>query len=205
MSGLRGPLVESALHQLSDFFVLIRRAQPPAVPGFQGCGDSKADLSRRRKRAARFEGAPGKPAGKTQGRTGRPVQHPCQRSAARVLRMDEQGLGRSGNCRLSLERYAMTKPVNRMRPVHPGEVLREEFLRPLGLSVNPLAGELRVPATRIHEIVNERRGITADTAVRLARYFDTSAEVWLNLQTAYDPKTLPTLADIERRVTPRAV
>ncbi|MGE0487478.1 MAG: HigA family addiction module antitoxin [Gammaproteobacteria bacterium] len=99
----------------------------------------------------------------------------------------------------------MTKPVNRMRPVHPGEVLREEFLRPLGLSVNPLAGELRVPATRIHEIVNERRGITADTAVRLARYFDTSAEVWLNLQTAYDPKTLPTLADIERRVTPRAV
>lgn len=98
----------------------------------------------------------------------------------------------------------MTKPVNRMRPVHPGEILREEFLRPLGLSVNALAGELRVPATRIHEIVNERRGITADTAVRLARYFDTSPEVWLNLQTAYDLKTLPTLAEIERRVTPRA-
>ena len=98
----------------------------------------------------------------------------------------------------------MTKPVNRMRPVHPGEVLREEFLRPLGLSVNALAGELRVPSTRIHEIVNERRGITADTAVRLARYFDTSPEVWLNLQTAYDLKTLPTLAEIERRVTPRA-
>ena len=98
----------------------------------------------------------------------------------------------------------MTKPVNRMRPVHPGEILREEYLRPLGLSVNALAGELRVPATRIHEIVNERRSITADTAVRLARYFDTSPEVWLNLQTAYDLKTLPTLAEIERQVAPRA-
>ena len=98
----------------------------------------------------------------------------------------------------------MAKPVNRMRPVHPGEILREEFLRPLGLSVNALAGELWVPATRIHEIVNERRGITADTAVRLARYFDTSPEFWLNLQTAYDLKTLPTLAEIERRITPRA-
>ncbi len=98
----------------------------------------------------------------------------------------------------------MTKSVNRMRPVHRGEILREEFLRPLGLSVNALAGELRVPATRIHEIVNERRGITAGTAVRRARYFDTSPEVWLNLQTAYDLKTRPTLAEIERRVTPRA-
>lgn len=97
----------------------------------------------------------------------------------------------------------MTKPVNRMRPVHPGEILREEFLPPLGLSVNALAGELRVPATRIHEIVNERRSITTDTAVRLGRYFDTSPEVWLNLQTAYDLKTLSTLAEIERRVTPR--
>jgi addiction module HigA family antidote len=98
----------------------------------------------------------------------------------------------------------MSKPINRMRPVHPGEILREEFLRPLGLSVNALAGELRVPATRIHEIVNERRGITVDTAVRLARYFDTSPEVWLNLQTAYDLKSLPTLEEIQRRVTPRA-
>jgi addiction module HigA family antidote len=91
-----------------------------------------------------------------------------------------------------------------MRPVHPGEILREEFLHPLGLSVNALAGELGVPATRIHEIVNERRGITVDTVVRLARYFDTSPEVWLNLQTAYDLKTLPTLEEIQRRVTPRA-
>ncbi len=65
----------------------------------------------------------------------------------------------------------MTHPVNRMRPVHPGEVLREDYLVPLGLSVNALAVALGVPATRIHEIVKERRAVTADTAARLARYF----------------------------------
>lgn len=63
------------------------------------------------------------------------------------------------------------RPVNRMRPVHPGEVLREEFLAPLGLSVHALAGALMVPATRIREIVKERRAVTADTAERLARHF----------------------------------
>ncbi len=65
----------------------------------------------------------------------------------------------------------MKLPVNRMRPVHPGEILREDFLTPLGLSANGLAVALSVPATRIHEIVNERRGISADKAERLARYF----------------------------------
>ncbi|CAO3406272.1 HigA family addiction module antitoxin [Azospirillum largimobile] len=64
---------------------------------------------------------------------------------------------------------------------HPGEVLREEFLVPLDLSAHALALALRVPATRIGEIVNERRGITADTALRLARYFGTTPELWLNL------------------------
>lgn len=73
-----------------------------------------------------------------------------------------------------------------MRPVHPGEVLREDFLVPLNLSPNALARELRVPATRIHEIVNERRSITAETAIRLARFFSTSAELWMNLQSSYD-------------------
>ncbi len=63
----------------------------------------------------------------------------------------------------------MTRPVNRMRPVHPGEILREDFLMPLGMSVNALATALGVPATRIHEIVKERRAVTADTAQRLAR------------------------------------
>ena len=73
-----------------------------------------------------------------------------------------------------------------MRPVHPGEVLREEFLGPYGLSVNALALALRVPATRIHEIVKERRAVTADTALRLARYFGSDALSWMNLQASYD-------------------
>jgi addiction module HigA family antidote len=92
---------------------------------------------------------------------------------------------------------------NGMRPVHPGEVLREEFLVPLEMSVNALSLALSVPATRMHEIVNERRGITADTAYRLARYFDTTPEFWMNLQTTYDLKTLPTRAEIDRKVEPR--
>ncbi|KVD24657.1 hypothetical protein WI80_24415 [Burkholderia ubonensis] len=92
---------------------------------------------------------------------------------------------------------------NGMRPIHPGEILREEFLTPLEMSVNALALALNVPATRLHEIVKERRGITADTAYRLARYFDTSPEFWLNLQATYDLKTLPTRNEIDRKVEPR--
>ncbi|RQS16448.1 addiction module antidote protein, HigA family [Burkholderia sp. Bp9002] len=90
-----------------------------------------------------------------------------------------------------------------MRPIHPGEILREEFLAPLEMSVNALALALNVPATRLHEIVKERRGITADTAYRLSRYFDTSPEFWLNLQATYDLKTLPTRSEIDRKVEPR--
>jgi len=71
-------------------------------------------------------------------------------------------------------------------PVHPGEMLREEFMKPLGISINGLAKELRVPVTRISEIVNERRGITADTALRLARHFGTSADFWMNIQKDYE-------------------
>jgi addiction module HigA family antidote len=97
------------------------------------------------------------------------------------------------------------KPVNNMRPVHPGEILREDFLIPLEMSVNALALALNVPATRLHEIVKERRGITADTAFRLSRYFDTTPEFWMNLQTAYDLKVLPTRKEIERKVEPRVV
>jgi addiction module HigA family antidote len=99
----------------------------------------------------------------------------------------------------------MARPTNRMRGVHPGEVLREDFLVPLGLSVNALAHDLDVPATRIHEIVKERRSITADTAARLARYFGGDAASWLALQASYDLKTLPTRAEIERRVKARPV
>jgi antitoxin HigA-1 len=98
----------------------------------------------------------------------------------------------------------MRKPINRMRPVHPGEILREDFLAPISMSVNALSLALGVPATRMHEIVNERRAITADTAERLARYFGGDAASWLALQAAYDLKTLPTHDDIVRSVTPRA-
>ena len=71
-------------------------------------------------------------------------------------------------------------------PVHPGEFLREDFLVPLGLSANALALALRVPVTRISEILRERRGITADTALRLARYFGTTPYYWMKMQMAYD-------------------
>jgi len=98
----------------------------------------------------------------------------------------------------------MNPPVNRMRPVHPGEILREDYLAPLDMSANALAVALSVPATRIHEIVNERRGISTDTAERLARYFGGDAMSWLNLQAMYDLKTLPTRKEIMRRVEPRA-
>ena len=78
--------------------------------------------------------------------------------------------------------------TNKMRPIHPGEILREDFLVPLGMSANALAMALHVPAPRINDIVRERRAITPDTALRLARYFDTTAQFWLNLQTAFDLK-----------------
>ena len=97
----------------------------------------------------------------------------------------------------------MARPINRMRPVHPGEVLRGEFLVPLGMSVNALSVALGVPATRIHEIVKERRSVTADTAARLAKYFGGDAASWLVMQANYDLKTLPTLHDIERAVPVR--
>lgn len=71
-------------------------------------------------------------------------------------------------------------------PVHPGEILREEFMKPLGISVNALARELHVPVSRVSKIVNEERDITPDTALRAARYFGTSAEFWLNLQSRHD-------------------
>lgn len=75
---------------------------------------------------------------------------------------------------------------NEMRPIHPGEIIEEEYLKPLEMSVNALAQRLRVPATRLHEIIKQRRSVTADTAMRLARLFGGDAQSWLNLQSAYD-------------------
>ena len=76
--------------------------------------------------------------------------------------------------------------ARKLPPIHPGEILREDFMAPLGLSMNKLALALRVPVPRISEIVHERRAISPDTALRLARFFNTSARFWLNLQSAYD-------------------
>ena len=93
---------------------------------------------------------------------------------------------------------------DRMPPLHPGEMLRKEFMVPLGLSANALALALRVPATRISEIVNERRGITADTALRLGRYFRMTPEFWMNLQSSYDLESARDEVETEIRkvVTP---
>lgn len=99
----------------------------------------------------------------------------------------------------------MSKHEELIPPVHPGEILLEDFIKPLGLTVNKLALDLHVPATRIGEIVHERRRITADTALRLARYFKTNPEFWLNLQNFYDlelSKRSGTLSEIERHVHP---
>ncbi|MHB0973658.1 MAG: HigA family addiction module antitoxin [Thiobacillus sp.] len=78
--------------------------------------------------------------------------------------------------------------TNKMRPIHPGEILREEYLEPLDMSASALALALHVPAPRVNDIVRERRAVTPDTALRLARYFDTSAQFWLNLQSSFDLK-----------------
>lgn len=74
----------------------------------------------------------------------------------------------------------------KLAPIHPGEILLEDFMKPLGLSMNRLAMDLRVPVTRISEIVHGRRGITADTALRLGRYFGGTSHFWLNLQRDYE-------------------
>ena len=93
-----------------------------------------------------------------------------------------------------------------MRPVHPGEILKEDFLKPSGLSVNALAKALHVPTPRINDIVLKRRGISADTAMRLARYFGGDAQSWLNLQTIYDLRVAERTSArrIEREVAPAA-
>ena len=80
--------------------------------------------------------------------------------------------------------------TNNMRPIHPGKILREEYLIPLEMSANALAIKLQIPATRIGAIVNEKRAITVDTALRLARFFGGDAQSWLNLQQAFDVKTI---------------
>ena len=92
-----------------------------------------------------------------------------------------------------------------MKPPHPGETIKEEYLAPLGMSVNALARELGVGTARLNEIVLGRRGVSADTALRLARYFGTTPELWLNLQAFYDLRMAQQKAGrtIERTIKPR--
>lgn len=94
--------------------------------------------------------------------------------------------------------------TKRIPPVHPGEVLLEDFLKPLGISQYRLAKEMNVYPRKINEIVHGKRAITADTALRLSRFFGTTAELWMNLQTLYDlEKTRDEIeADIEQEITP---
>jgi antitoxin HigA-1 len=94
----------------------------------------------------------------------------------------------------------------KLAPVHPGEILGEDFMAPLGLSMNRLALDLRVPVTRVADLVHGRRAITPDTALRLARYFNTTPRFWLNLQAAYDLEVAEDelLPEIERDVRPMA-
>ena len=97
--------------------------------------------------------------------------------------------------------------TNKLAPIHPGEILREEFMKSRGLSQNALARALNVPPRRINEIVLEKRGVTADTALRLARYFGTTAELWTGLQTDYDLRLAryEKRKQIERDVEPLAL
>lgn len=91
-----------------------------------------------------------------------------------------------------------------LRPIHPGEVLREEFLHPLGMTAHALSMALHVPAPRINDVVRERRAVTVDTALRLAKYFGSSAEFWMDLQTDFDMATArPAMADVLARIVSR--
>ena len=93
--------------------------------------------------------------------------------------------------------------MNNMRPIHPGEIIKEEYLEPLGMSVNALAIALRVPAPRINDVVRQKRGVSIDTALRLSIYFNTTAQFWMNLQTSYDLKIArQNIAKIEGEIVP---
>jgi addiction module HigA family antidote len=102
--------------------------------------------------------------------------------------------------------FADVTSGKKLPPIHPGEILRNEFLEPMKISVYSLARAIKVPRSRVNDIVLGRRGITADTAFRLARYFGTSPDFWINLQSRFDLDATDRKLRrrIEREVTPRA-
>ena len=95
--------------------------------------------------------------------------------------------------------------AKRLDPIHPGEILLEEFMKPLGVSQNKLARDLDVPPKRINAVVNGKSGVTADTALRLAKYFGTTPEFWMNLQAHYELECAmrETWPRIEKKIRPR--
>ena len=96
--------------------------------------------------------------------------------------------------------------MNNMRPIHPGEIIKEEYLEPLNMSANALAIALRVPAPRINDVIRQKRGISIDTALRLARFFNTTPQFWMNLQVSYDLKMAKqNVAKIENEIIPLQV
>jgi len=128
-----------------------------------------------------------------------------------VQALDDEFLcrGDRGRRAVTTKRESPRSPMakkGKLAPIHPGEVLREDFMEPLGLSANRLAMELRVPVTRIADLIRERRAIIPDTALRLGRFFNTTARYWLNLQAAFDLESAEDeLRDeIERDVRPMA-
>jgi addiction module HigA family antidote len=93
--------------------------------------------------------------------------------------------------------------MNNMRPIHPGEIIKEEYLKPLSMSVNALAVALRVPASRINDVVRQKRGVSIDTALRLSIYFNTTSQFWMNLQISYDLKiATQNMEKIENEIIP---
>jgi addiction module HigA family antidote len=95
--------------------------------------------------------------------------------------------------------------AKKLKPIHPGQVLREEYLKPMGLTPYALAKALNVPRTRIERLANEQTPVTADTALRLGRYFGTSAVMWMNMQARYDIEVAEdAMADTLRKIQPRA-
>jgi antitoxin HigA-1 len=97
-------------------------------------------------------------------------------------------------------------PRHRLRPVHPGRILHSEFMEPLGLSQNALARDISVPARRVNDLVHGRRAVTADTALRLSRYFGTSPQFWMNLQSQFELETAEDelRGRLKKEVRPRA-
>lgn len=93
--------------------------------------------------------------------------------------------------------------MNNMRAIHPGEIIKEEYLEPLNMSANALAVALRVPAPRINDVIRQKRGVSIDTALRLARYFNTTPQFWMNLQISYDIKIAKqNMTKIENEIIP---